>query len=173
VTITVSAGEFQSLTGVPGQLALARRYRFLTAYRVSIPNGRPRLFSPRYDYRQKHDCYCEFQSLTGVSGHLAYVSAGRSVGIRWSVFQSLTGVPGHLAVTLALPDGSTKIVVSIPNGRPRPFSQLGCVVSENGPPEFQSLTGVPGHLASGAAANLHQRPGAVSIPNGRPRPFSH
>src|SRR5579884_2000061 len=57
VTITVSAGEFQSLTGVPGQLALARRYRFLTAYRVSIPNGRPRLFSPRYDYRQKHDCY--------------------------------------------------------------------------------------------------------------------
>src|SRR5438105_3095141 len=89
----------------------------------------------------------------------------------------------------------SEILVSIPNGLPRPFSlqntlyldKCFCVSIPNGLPtpfipkyilspdeilfEFQSRTGSPGHLASEAQPALN-RAVTVSIPNGLPRPFS-
>ncbi len=41
------------------------------------------------------------------------------------LFQSLTGVPGHLATYTGFSGGGIIRLVSIPNGRPRPFSQCG------------------------------------------------
>src|SRR5579884_2255036 len=185
--------RFQSLTGVPGHLAI-----FAAIF--------------THEHRGK------FQSLTGVPGHLARQEArGQQQG---QSFQSLTGVPGHLAIIglhnpvlqigVSIPNGRPRPfslyahstasagqqIVSIPNGRPRPFSPYHRLPSAchtarvsipNGRPRpfsrsrnktktesislFQSLTGVPGHLAE--KAEYVQGEGyLVSIPNGRPRPFS-
>ncbi len=61
---------FQSPTGVPGYLANAASTGNCKHSNVSIPNGRPRLFSPALIERS---CFkrCQFQSPTGVPGYLA------------------------------------------------------------------------------------------------------
>src|SRR5579884_36398 len=87
------------------------------------------------------------------------------------LFQSPTGVSGHLASfhfsTLRTP----VTVVSIPNGRLRPFSQVAQSGDRRRAQEFQSPTGVSGHLATPITLGT-ARFYRVSIPNGRLRPFS-
>ncbi len=63
------------------------------------------------------------------------------------------------------------MLVSIPNGLPRPFSQRERFTNAYRSALFQSPTGSPGHLA-GQEADTGVCHCIVSIPNGLPRPFS-
>ncbi len=62
-------------------------------------------------------------------------------------------------------------LVSIPNGLPRPFSQIQNDLLKRNADLFQSRTGFPGHLAT-VGTNVYYGIFVVSIPNGLPRPFS-
>src|SRR6266702_2022662 len=88
-----------------------------------------------------------FQSRTGFPGHLADTRCNLFTFLyRW--FQSRTGFPGHLAPGNGTPF-RLPIIVSIPNGLPRPFSRYNAYCVAIRYDWFQSRTGFPGHLALG------------------------
>src|SRR5579885_3413240 len=91
----------------------------MSSSEVSIPNGRPRLFS---QLRRVRDISsrAKFQSPTGVPGYLASAPCRAWSAVWW--FQSPTGVPGYLA-KVPMPRLEKKLI------------------------QFQSPTGVPGYLA--------------------------
>src|SRR5579884_1839122 len=137
-------GKFQSLTGVPGHLAIIGLHNPVLQIGVSIPNGRPRPFS-------------------------LYAHSTASAGQQ--IVSIPNGRPRPFSPYHRLPSACHTARVSIPNGRPRPFSRSRNKTKTESISLFQSLTGVPGHLAE--KAEYVQGEGyLVSIPNGRPRPFS-
>src|SRR6266571_4885969 len=62
--------KFQSRTGFPGHLAVAKFQQFAEELGVSIPNGLPRPFSPHTVFYHSL-LLLRFQSRTGFPGHLA------------------------------------------------------------------------------------------------------
>src|SRR5579884_4273400 len=97
----INLDPFQSPTGVPGYLASTIAIIQGNVPIVSIPNGRPRLFSLHL-IPDEARAMCPFQSPTGVPGYLA---AG--VSFVWMEVGA----------------------VSIPNGRPRLFSRTNNTLS--------------------------------------------
>ncbi len=134
----------QSRTGSPGHLAIETLARKAEKRTVSIPNGKPRPFSRGAISLLQSNNWAS-QSRTGSPGHLADKKDGIRIRfIRKS--QSRTGSPGHLA-TVYKHWWHQIFHVSIPNGKPRPFSR-------------------------GDSMSRYSTQRRVSIPNGKPRPFS-
>ncbi len=76
----INLDPFQSPTGVPGYLASTIAIIQGNVPIVSIPNGRPRLFSLHL-IPDEARAMCPFQSPTGVPGYLA---ANSPVGVVWT-----------------------------------------------------------------------------------------
>ena len=135
--------RFQSRTGFPGRFALVVSTALIRSGMGFNPERASQAVSPLIIGLILLGLGL-FQSRTGFPGRFAQPSF--LLYAHLFRFQSRTGFPGRFA-SISAKRKALRVLVSIPNGLPRPFRRAKLRIGQVSITTFQSRTGFPGRFA--------------------------